>query len=76
MRVVSIIFFLFFALAKAASSSSKCQQLTKMANQGGSIRLDSASFNNLIVDKPRNYSVVVTLTAMGAEFGCSVCRCV
>ena len=37
------------------------------------LRLDDASYNTLVA-VPRNYSVVVLLTALEARFGCQLCR--
>jgi len=76
MRVLSLLVLFFVTFVHAASSAAKCQKLTSLAQKAGNqpIRLDTASFNELISDRPRNYTVVVTLTALGAEFGCSICR--
>ena len=61
---------------QSVPSQQKCKQLEGLQQRSGNqpIKLETSSFRNLILDKPRNYSVVVTLTALGAEFGCQACR--
>ncbi|KAI5478364.1 oligosaccharyltransferase complex subunit gamma [Pseudohyphozyma bogoriensis] len=57
--------------AATAATKEKFKAIAKRNN--GLIKLNSASYDEL-VDGPRDYSVTVLLTAMGAQYKCSPCQ--
>lgn len=54
----------------------RVQQLTELSSRRPIIRLNGVKFKNLVGSKslPRNYSVVVMLTALASQRQCQVCR--
>lgn len=54
----------------------RVQQMTELSARRPIVRLNGAKFKNLVGSKslPRNYSVVVMLTALSAQRQCQVCR--
>jgi oligosaccharyltransferase complex subunit gamma len=59
---------------KEAVLDDKVAQLTDWNNKKTVIRLDGNKFRAYVKAPPRNYSVVVMLTALQAQRQCSVCR--
>ena len=54
----------------------RVQQLTELSARRPIVRLNGAKFKNLVGSRshPRNYSVVVMLTALSSQRQCQVCR--
>lgn len=64
-----------FLSASALSSGVKVKKLEDRLSKDprGPIRFDGALFEQA-TSKPRNYSVVVVLTALSPEHGCQLCK--
>ena len=54
--------------------SDKVQQLMDWSNKKSIIRMDGNKYRQYIKTTPRNYSVILMLTALQAQRQCSVCR--
>lgn len=52
----------------------KVQQLTDWNNKKSIIRMNGEKFNRYVRTAPRNYSVIVMLTALQPQRQCSVCK--
>lgn len=63
-------------LQPSSSLAERIQQLTEMSARRPIIRLNGNKFKNLVGSKslPRNYSVVVMMTALAAQRQCQICR--
>ncbi|XP_076468515.1 dolichyl-diphosphooligosaccharide--protein glycosyltransferase subunit TUSC3-like [Babylonia areolata] len=59
---------------KEGSLGDKVQQLTEWNNKKSIIRLNGDKFRQYVKSPPRNYSVIVMLTALQAQRQCSVCK--
>ncbi|KAK7503814.1 hypothetical protein BaRGS_00004937 [Batillaria attramentaria] len=59
---------------KEESLGDKVQQLTEWNNKKSIIRLNGDKFRQYVKTPPRNYSVIVMLTALQAQRQCSVCK--
>jgi len=53
----------------------KVQQLMEWSSKRSVIRLDGNKFRAYVKAPPRNYSVVVMLTALQPQRQCTICRC-
>ena len=53
---------------------SKVAQLLDWSNRRSVITMSTEKFNSFVKTKPRNYSVIVTFTALKAQRQCSVCQ--
>ena len=53
----------------------KVQQLMEWSSKRSVIRLDGNKFRAYVKAPPRNYSVVVMLTALQPQRQCMICRC-
>ena len=58
------------------SLSERIQMLNDLSSRRSIIRLNGDKFKNLVGSKsmPRNYSVVVMMTALSSQRQCSICR--
>ncbi|BFZ14865.1 hypothetical protein BsWGS_17904 [Bradybaena similaris] len=76
MLVAAVAFSYAFAQPKKKEESlgDKVQQLMEWNNKKSVIRLSGDKFNQYVKTAPKNYSVVVMLTALQAQRGCSVCK--
>ena len=61
------------SLAAKKDSTSKFQKLHQKSLSSAPLKLDDSLFNDL-TDAPRDFSSVVLLTALPAQFGCEACR--
>ncbi|MCJ1227877.1 oligosaccharyl transferase subunit ost3/OST6 [Toensbergia leucococca] len=61
------------ALAAKDASQSKFDEYHSRSLSSTPLKLDDASYDDLTVT-PRDYTVVVLLTALEARFGCQLCR--
>lgn len=61
-----------FAVAKSRSID-KFEEYHAKSLSTAPVKLDDASYEDLTT-LPRNYSVVILLTAVEARFGCQLCR--
>ncbi|XP_050416867.1 tumor suppressor candidate 3 [Patella vulgata] len=59
---------------KEDSLSDKVSQLTEWNNKKSVIRLTGDKFRELVKTPPKNYSVIVMLTALQSKRQCSVCK--
>ncbi|KAK7097909.1 tumor suppressor candidate 3-like [Littorina saxatilis] len=59
---------------KEESLGDKVQQLTEWNNKKSIIRLNGDKFKQYVKTAPRNYSVIVMLTALQPQRQCSVCK--
>ena len=59
--------------AKKALRGGSFEEFHARSLSSAPLRLDDASYEQLTAT-PRNYSVVVLLTALEARFGCQLCR--
>ncbi|ESO98127.1 hypothetical protein LOTGIDRAFT_239089 [Lottia gigantea] len=59
---------------KEDSLGDKVSQLTEWNNKKSVIRLTGDKFRELVKTPPKNYSVIVMLTALQAKRQCSVCK--
>ena len=53
----------------------KVEQLMDWSSKRSVIRLDGNKFRAYVKSPPRNYSVVVMLTALQPQRQCAICRC-
>ncbi|XP_025085267.1 tumor suppressor candidate 3-like isoform X2 [Pomacea canaliculata] len=67
-------YLLFDIVGSQESLSDKVQQLTEWNNKKSIIRLNGDKFRQYVKMPPRNYSVIVMLTALQAQRQCSVCK--
>ncbi len=58
----------------AAALEEKVQQLTDLNAKRAVIRMNGNKFRDLVRNSPRNYSMIVMFTAMGAGRGCAICK--
>lgn len=64
------------SLAAKPSANSRVDKFTALARKnGGVVQLNSALYDEL-TEAPRDFSVSVLLTAMGAQYKCAPCQCV
>jgi oligosaccharyltransferase complex subunit gamma len=63
----------FAALAAKKPAADKFQQFHTKALSSAPLKLDDGVYNQLTAT-PRDYSVVVLLTALESRFGCQLCR--
>jgi oligosaccharyltransferase complex subunit gamma len=54
--------------------SEKVRQLTDLSLKKPVIRLNTERFNHFVKTSPRNYSMIVMLTAMSPQRQCGVCK--
>ncbi len=54
--------------------SDKVQQLTELSLKKPIIRLNTERFNHFVKTAPRNYSMIVMLTALSPQRQCGVCK--
>ena len=54
--------------------TDKVQQLMDWSNKKAMIRMDGNKYRQFVKSPPRNYSVILMLTAMQPQRHCSVCR--
>jgi len=53
---------------------SKVGQLLDWSNRRSVITMSTEKFNSYVKTKPRNYSIIVTFTALKPQRQCSVCQ--
>ena len=73
MRWHAIFAVLTLPLTALAGPKAGSDRFAKSFSQSLPMKLDDNKYNKL-TEAPRDYSVVVLLTAMGARFGCEVCH--
>jgi oligosaccharyltransferase complex subunit gamma len=68
------IVFTFFSVEVAGKPNPKLDRILKMTRSGkGAAKLDSQSFVKSL-ESPRDYAMVVLLTALGDKFKCTPCK--
>ncbi|KAI8577833.1 hypothetical protein K450DRAFT_250248 [Umbelopsis ramanniana AG] len=66
--------FTFFSVEVAGKPNPKLERILKMTRSGkGTAKLDSQSFVKSL-ESPRDYAMVVLLTALGDKFKCTPCK--
>ena len=60
--------------ALQAVLADKVQQMMEWSNKKSVIRMDGNKFRTYLRSSPRNYSVILMLTALQASRQCAVCR--
>ncbi|CAN6616337.1 dolichyl-diphosphooligosaccharide--protein glycosyltransferase subunit 3 [Trichomonascus vanleenenianus] len=70
-RVISCLLALMSGLAYARDFSAA--QVASLTQSNGIVRLNDRNFNQIVAG-PRDYDIVVLLTAEGPQYGCSFCR--
>ncbi len=58
----------------AAKLEGRVSQLLAWNQRRSVITLSSEKFTNYVKNKPRNYSVIATFTALKPQRQCSVCK--
>ncbi|KAI9173293.1 oligosaccharyl transferase subunit ost3/OST6 [Blastocladiella emersonii ATCC 22665] len=71
--VLALLGLLFPSAAHGYTAAYKAKKLASLHRESNVLTLDSTAFN-VLVDAPRNYSVVVLLTAMDPQVGCAACH--
>lgn len=78
MKVLSAILFLALVGLVQSQASSKLEEKVKIWQnsiyKGPYLKLDNEKWRSLVRSTPRNYSVVVMFTALGAEHNCQICQ--
>lgn len=67
------LFCFLFWVAGGSSAAGKFEQYNSKVSSGNPLKLDDSSYNDL-TSVPRNFTLVVLLTAIEARFGCQLCR--
>lgn len=77
MRTLLPLLFGFFSIVAFAvskkSSVDKFEDYHAKSHSGNPLKLDDTSYNDLTL-APRNFTIVILLTAIEARFGCQLCR--
>lgn len=58
----------------ATSLNERVQKLNEMSNQRSIIKLNNEKYREFVKVVPRNYSVILMLTALNSARGCQVCQ--
>jgi oligosaccharyltransferase complex subunit gamma len=76
MRLISIITLALLPIASLAAkkgSENKFDKFLSRSQSSAPLKLDDATFEELTT-APRDYSVLIVMTALPAQFGCKVCK--
>lgn len=71
--VFALILLPFFCLGLKRNTNDRFEQYHSKFSALSPLRLDDGSYDELTA-APRNFSLVVLLTALEARFGCQLCR--
>lgn len=63
-----------FFLQGAMSLGDRIVKLNEMSNQKPIVKLNTDKYREFVKATPRNYSIVLMLTAMNPSRGCQVCQ--
>jgi hypothetical protein len=69
-----LILLIFLILTKKDVLSEKVEQLTEWSMKKPVIRLNAEKFKHYVKSAPRNYTIVVMLTALSAQRDCQICK--
>lgn len=64
----------FLQVEGAASLAERITKLTELSNQRSIIKLNNERYRELVKAAPRNYSIILMLTALNSARGCQVCQ--
>jgi hypothetical protein len=58
---------------KGGGGASRLAVVSKKAASPGVVPLDEKNFSRYIIERPRMYNAAIVFTALGSQYGCSVC---
>jgi len=72
-RLLTIAHLTLFCLGAKRTKTGKFEEYHAKFQSSAPLRLDDSSYDQLTAT-PRNYSIIVLLTALEARFGCQLCK--
>ncbi|OQV20681.1 Magnesium transporter protein 1 [Hypsibius exemplaris] len=74
LAVTLLTFCAFSSVSGAVSLNDRVQKLLELSNQRSIIKLNNEKYREFVKTLPRNYSVILMLTALNPSRGCQVCQ--